>query len=300
MRCRQWLIGMLSLVPVLAQPVASSAGDSPLTVIPYNPDGTSGNLITIPVSVNGGTPQWFSVDTGAPESVIDKRLADEMGLSSRSTTRISGTGAGTVPAGHVGTQKLTVGRISLHLSDPLILDLKGLPINQHDRGLVGSELFERYVVRLDPIHHTLAVFDPRTFRPNARDAVVPLSTDGRRLYLNATLLVRPGLKVVHRLRIDTGSEDTVDDPIVSRSRTIRSSTLGNGLGSNYAGVSGVYDAIEIGPYRFRHIWGPGSTRPAIGMEILRRFVLTFDVPHNRLYLRPTPALHDPVPAPGSA
>jgi hypothetical protein len=33
------------------------------------------------------------------------------------------------------------------------------------------------------------------------------------------------------------------------------------------------------------------------MEILRRFVLTFDVPQKLLYLEPTPYLGDPFPSP---
>jgi hypothetical protein len=33
------------------------------------------------------------------------------------------------------------------------------------------------------------------------------------------------------------------------------------------------------------------------MKLLWRFVVTFDAPHGRLYLRPTSAMREPVPAP---
>lgn len=49
--------------------------------------------------------------------------------------------------------------------------------------------------------------------------------------------------------------------------------------------------------RIEHVWGPSGDQPALGMEILRRFILTFDVPHARLTLQPTPQLNDPVPSP---
>jgi hypothetical protein len=62
-------------------------------------------------------------------------------------------------------------------------------------------------------------------------------------------------------------------------------------------VSGIYDAVEFGPFRIDHVWVPGGDSPAIGMEMLRRFIVTFDVPHQRLYLRPTAARAEPVPPP---
>jgi hypothetical protein len=33
------------------------------------------------------------------------------------------------------------------------------------------------------------------------------------------------------------------------------------------------------------------------MEILRRFIVSFDAPHGRMLLEPTPQLNDPVPTP---
>lgn len=74
-------------------------------------------------------------------------------------------------------------------------------------------------------------------------------------------------------------------------------TLGNGLGTSYEGDSGVYDSVQIGPYILRNVWGPAGAVPIVGMEILRRFTLTFDAGHGELRLEPNAALRDPVPAP---
>jgi hypothetical protein len=51
---------------------------------------------------------------------------------------------------------------------------------------------------------------------------------------------------------------------------------------------------------FRDFWGPGGNPPLIGMELLQRFVMTFDAPHGRIYLDPIgDRLAAPVPhAPG--
>lgn len=89
----------------------------------------------------------------------------------------------------------------------------------------------------------------------------------------------------------------MDDEIVGQARKIEATTLGNGLGANYQGVSGVFDAVRIGPYVLKSVWAPGGQLPAIGMEILRRFVITFDASRGVMYLEPTPALREPVPPP---
>jgi hypothetical protein len=282
---------------VLGALVACAHGDGPLATIAYRADGTDKRLLTIPVYLNDRGPFWFCVDTGAPQSVIDSRLAEQLHIDVSTSSEIHGTGQGTVTAGHPGPQQLRIGAVRLTVHDPVTLDLSTVPIDRGDRGLVGSELFERYVVTIDPMRRELSIYDPARFRPESTDEVLAMTGDGKRLYVTAKLFVRPGLVVEHSLRIDTGSEDSVNDPIVRESTTTRSTTLGNGLGSNYQGYSGVYDAVALGPFRIEHVWGPGGELPAVGMEVLRRFVITFDAPHHRLYLRPTPALSDPVPVP---
>jgi hypothetical protein len=121
--------------------------------------------------------------------------------------------------------------------------------------------------------------------------------DNDKLFVDATLVVRPGYRVPRRLRIDTGSETSVNDDSVKESPTQRKTILGNGLGANFESISGVFDAVHLGPFTFRNVWGPGGSGSFIGMELLRRFVVTFDVPNRWLYLEPTNAIDEAVPAP---
>jgi hypothetical protein len=97
--------------------------------------------------------------------------------------------------------------------------------------------------------------------------------------------------------VDTGSEDSIDDDTVRRSPVTQKTTLGNGLGSSYQDVSGVYDTVILGPFTFRHVWGPAGAIPIVGMEMMRRFTLTFDTRHGLLYLEPNSTFDEPVPAP---
>ena len=278
---------------------SSDGGSGPLLDIPYRSDGTAGKLITLPVSVNGAAPRPFVLDTGAPRSALDPRLAEELRLPSARSSQEGGTGHGTVEAGHPGPLQLAIGKLAFSVDDPLTLSLKEVPVAREDRGLIGSELISRYVVRIDPVFKRVQVFNPSRFKPGKADVALPLGIDGegRRFYVAAKLHVRPGLTVEHRLRIDTGSEDSVNDPIVGQAKKTTATTLGNGIGANFQGISGVYDSVDLGPYSFTYVWGPGGDLPAIGMELLRRFVVTFDAPHQRLYLRPTCRISEPVPPP---
>jgi hypothetical protein len=106
-----------------------------------------------------------------------------------------------------------------------------------------------------------------------------------------------GTSVVRRMRVDTGSEDAASDNLVRRSKERRRSLQGVGLGTPYVDYSGVFDSLRIGPYVIHHAWGPSNDHPAVGMEILRRFTTTFNVPAGRLCLEPNASLRDPVPAP---
>src|SRR5262249_15447234 len=150
-------------------------------------------------------------------------------------------------------------------------------------------------LRFDPVHRTVAFFDKARFTPPASGTVLPLIVEARAMYLDAKLNVKPGLIVTHRLRVDTGSNDAVNDEIVGQALVTRKTKLGSGLGASFAGVSGMYEDVLSGPYQLRHAWGPGAPGPAVGMEIFRRFVSTFDAGRGKLYLEPTPALLEPVP-----
>jgi hypothetical protein len=47
----------------------------------------------------------------------------------------------------------------------------------------------------------------------------------------------------------------------------------------------------------RYVWGPAGAVPIVGMEMMRRFTLTFDARRGLLYLEPNASFTEPVPAP---
>ena len=274
--------------------VAKAAESTPIAEVEYRLDG---KLIFVQVAVNGGTPVWFCFDSGASHSVIDPTYAAQLGLKEISAGTATGTGQGTVPLWKAAAVRLQLGGASWDVAEPWIIDLSQVPIPKDTKGLVGFDLLRSYVVRIDPTRKRLVVFAPERFQPSQRGARLPLIVDNAKLFVDATLVVKPDYRVHRRLRIDTGSETSVNDESVKESPTQRKTTLGNGLGANFESISGVFDAVHLGPFTFRNVWGPGGPGSFIGMELLRRFVVTFDVPNRWLYLEPTKAIDETVPPP---
>ena len=276
--------------------LASFAGGAPdpVGVIPFKLDG---KLMLVQASINNAKPVTFVVDTGASHSVFDPKFAKKLGLETRRSAPTTGTGRGDVQMFTAAAATMMLNGVKIDIPEPWVIDLSKVPIPATAKGLVGAELFKTYVVRMDPEKSTLTIFAPASYRPSPNVPSIPLIVDGDKLFLEAKLEVPEGKTVTHRLRIDTGSESSINDEIARQSAEVRTSTGGGGLGENFASYSGVFSSIEIGPYTIKHFWGPAGPGPAIGMELLRRFIITFDGPHGKMYLEPTPQLNEPVPAP---
>lgn len=279
------------LVPILL--ASCTPAQQPLTTVAIRSDD---KLMAVPLSIDGA-PAWFMWDTGAPSLVIDPRLASELKLETGRSGGVTGTGTGPVAVTHAEPVQVRVGTQTYTAGDPWIIDLSQVPIPGDIRGLIGADLWTRYAVRMDSRRKTLELFNGGTYRPASNETAVPLIVKDGKMYLDVRLDVKPGLSVVERLRIDTGSGDAVNAPVIAQAREVRRTVLGNGLGQNFEALSGRIDAVSIGPFTIRDVWGPGGKGPSMGMEILRRFVVTFDATAGKLYLRPTAALAEPVPPP---
>lgn len=286
------VLAVLVLTCCLGSPAVAAPNGSCATV-PYRSDD---RLINIPVRVNGGVLS-FDVDSGAPYTVIDSAVARRLGLKILRAETTTGAGHGSVPMLHAAPVVVGVGEAKLRVADPRVIDLSHTGTSLPIEGLIGADFFNAFIVRIDPVERTVAFCDPESFVAGSRGATIPLIEKANRLFVQMTLTLSNGITATHTMRVDTGSDDSVSDDLVRRSPIRRKSVQGVGLGKSYVDYSGVFASVQIGPYSIANVWGPSNDRPAVGMEILRRFVLTFDAPRGKLTLEPTAYLHDPVPSP---
>ena len=56
------------------------------------------------------------------------------------------------------------------------------------------------------------------------------------------------------------------------------------MGESFEGYSGLVKSVHIGLFEFRDFWATCAPSSMMGMELLRRFVVTFDAPHGQIYL----------------
>jgi hypothetical protein len=91
----------------------------------------------------------------------------------------------------------------------------------------------------------------------------------------------------HELRLDSGSNDEVDDDIVLRSSgPKRNITGGVGLGSTFATLLGTVSELRIGPYVLHDLSSATGGVQLIGGGVLQRFNIVYDFSRSVMYLAP--------------
>lgn len=283
-------MGVAVLLAVV--PMTATANALPATVR-YQPNG---KLILLPVTADGAH-LWFTLDSGARHTVIDSATARRLHLRILSSDRDRGVGTGTFQRSHAAPLDVVIAGVRLHIADPWVIDLSGTGTAKRQDGLLGADFLSAYAVRIDPVLHSLTIYDSNRVGDAKAGGAVPLKFADNRLFVPMSLSLANGISANRLVRVDTGSEDAVSDDLVKQSPQRRKTLEGVGLGHPFYDYSGVFSAVRLGPYVIRNAWGPSNPAPAVGMEILRRFTMTFDVQHRTLYLEPNVYFRDPVPSP---
>jgi hypothetical protein len=280
----------------------------------------SQNLMIIPVRINNSPILRMVIDSGINNTIITS-------LSDQDT--ISVTGARKIKVGGLG-DGLPIeafyskgNRIRLESPDDHEVGISGdemdlyvLTTDEFElsrqlgttvNGLIGSDLFEKFVIAMDPIAREITFHNRETFKfkkVTRSYAKVPIKVINGKAYIEVNLVQENDTSLKVNLLIDSGASlsiwiATVADPsIIIPQKTVRS-LLGQGLNGSITGVNGRAKKIEIGPYVFRKpmISYPDSSsvigltlnserHGSLGNDILRRFNVLFDFSGSVLYLKP--------------
>lgn len=272
----------------------------------------SRNLLIVSVKLNGFGPFNFLLDTGVGTSIItSSSLADSLHLRHGQQFRV--TGAGGLETGLLAYQTDSV-RVALPgveaprmtwlvLSNDM-LNLSGY-VGVPVYGILGSELFQSFVVTLQPEAGQMVLRAPATYRaPRGRHwASVPLSLENNKAYFTATVQLTDSLALPLKLVLDTGASHALsleldsDPRLVAPARRLPAD-LGRGLTGTVRGFLGRVRSFQLGRYTLpsvltsfpdaadvhRRVDVPRNGN--VGFELLKRFSLIVDYPHQRLLLRP--------------
>ncbi|PYS01953.1 MAG: hypothetical protein DMG12_14745 [Acidobacteria bacterium] len=134
------------------------------------------NLIFSSVMINGQGPYEFAVDTGATQTVLSEKLADQIGLKPVTTTIMHGVGGG----GKIDTKLYSVKEIGLGdvkiknvpvgtFNDPLVTQLAD--------GILGTAILADFIITVNYPANQLEISRKRT--PNPAGEALPARYRGR-------------------------------------------------------------------------------------------------------------------------
>lgn len=272
---------LASFIPLLAEP-------APVR-IPFR--WTPGQ-IEIQVSIDGRAPIWCILDSGAEFSMLDARVAEtlKIGPVVRHGSRE-----------RIENVSLRIGLVTLRRQNLTLWNLDNFRRQKREiRGVIGCELFERYVVTIDYEKRAIILNEPRSFHSSAAARQIPITFSGHLPVVETTLLVR-GKRLPAKLMVDTGASQAVilRHPFATRNRVFSSEdttstaeTVATG-GRGFTTVS--VEELRLDRWTFRKpsvkayatpsgAGGDLSTDGLLGNDVLRQFRVTFDYSRRRLIL----------------
>ncbi len=205
-----------------------------LYAAPTRPDRIG--RIAAPVMVNGKGPYRFILDTGASQSVITKRLADELGLvlTDEAPLMLHGvTGSLAVPSARLGT--LQTGDL---IQSNVRVAVLGSVMGGGD-GILGVQGFEGLRVTVHFTNDRITITRSKNERARLHEGVIKATLRFGRLMVVDGRVGRIKVKAV----IDTGAETTLGN-IALRDALLRKRR--NKDAPDDALVTGLNDATQSG------------------------------------------------------
>jgi len=274
-------------------------------------------LIVISVTISDSPPLEFVLDSGATRSSLtDPMLAAALGLRVRESALARGVGSGAKRV--LVTENVSVRSDGIEiLNTPLVIHDIGPQLEaaagREIHGFLGAELFERFVVEIDPMGYRILLHDPATFSYEESGHHVPFAVIDRRPVVHGKVVVRDdGKEVPVRLVADTGSSRSLS--LITRSArhlkppADRTSGASVGMVGQSRVVFASTTSLHVGPFQAAGVdtaWIGSAGVPALnkipdlngilGNEFLSRFRVIFDYGRERLILKEISGLSGTVP-----
>ncbi len=265
------------------------------------------NHIHLTASING-RPAPFLFDTGAINVIAREHQAD-FGL--KDTGKLPGAGVGEAKedAGIAKVDDFDIGGLKLKQQVFLSFNLGALShaAGENMVGIMGYEVAKRVVVVIDYAGQTITFIKPAAFTPPPGAAEVKLEFNEHTPQVDGALDGIPG-----KFDIDTGSRASVDvtSPFVAahnlraRYRTTPTIISGWGVGGPARSQVGYASTLTLGSVNIPNPIVELSTQSKgsfaspyyagnVGGGVLKRFTVTLDYPHSRMFLQKNAHFADP-------
>jgi hypothetical protein len=269
------------------------------------------NLVVLPVVLNGQLPLKFILDTGVRTSILtEKTFSDILNLSYSRKLTIGGPGGEKVVEAFI-TNNVSFDLPGVHGEGHslLVLNQDYLELRNYlgtdVHGILGYELFSRFIVRIDYEKKLLTLMLPEKFRPGRKFRAIPITIEDTKPYLQA-IVRQDSADVAVKLLVDSGAshglilEPNEKHTIYTPTPSIKS-IIGRGLGGVITGRIGRIRSLRINDFKIDNVIAnfPDENsymdtlktsrvvdrNGAVGGEILSRFTVIFNFSQERIYLK---------------
>lgn len=285
-------------MPASAVHDAHIVGGGFATTVPFE---DYAGLMLVRASINGGPPLPFILDSGGL-NVLTPAAARRLGLKGEGKQVVYGVGPGTATMALTRVRSLALGQARLDDQRFYILPLPPMVTDRGDRepiaGIIGYEVYRRFVARIDYDRDRLTLTLPAHFDATGAGHALRLRFDGRTPQVRAQVDGRSGLFL-----LDTGNAGALQLTAAFADRWkigfsgTSSASVDAGVGGHSASRSGRIDRLQLAGHVLRR---PRATISAarsgvlsssvlagnIGYDVLSQFRVTLDYPHRRMYLTP--------------
>jgi hypothetical protein len=284
----------------LPEPTIRVAAQSPIE-LPFR-EALDG-IVLVTGRVNGKHDVEFILDTGAPVTVlVDGPRTAGLGLDTSKARRLGDPNDAASPTGVIqGGFSVDFGPVALTDLTAVVIPIASLPCRERFDsigfgGVIGANLFRRFVVEVDWTTHRIRLHEPVTWS-SAGARSVPITFAGGQPYVDATVVLPEGTRADVRLHLDTGMNNALaltagahpafTMPTEGR---IRTSCFVSGQGTTRDGPPVI---VSLAGTPIDNVTPTYSATPsargvrevgALGAGLFKRGKIAIDYPGRRLFL----------------
>jgi hypothetical protein len=286
---RRLFFGLLLLLQAFPDGFVSAADLKPRQIVAEFEVAPDGDFLRVPVGI-AGKEYTFFINTGLATSTIEKSLVTKLELA-KIPVEVRGKRGAEVRERFAGL-RATLGNIPLEFaggvetSDYSAITEKGDVVCQ---GEIAMDVLGRFVVQIDFDQGLLRLLTALPPSPGEAIRITPLGAEGGAPTIPVLFRGLPAEKFIvstaragNSLEIRSDLFGQLEDrkllEVVSREKGLNRS-------GSVLYQTGTLEAVQVGKFRHEAIIANSAEQNAIGLSYLARYVVTFDFPRSRLYLK---------------